>query len=303
MIDLEQEPSDSKTPPQSTEIPKSTVLETEEQWQIPNEVPNLVKQITQAHRRLENLLTTLTSKAPPNWLRSMDYQFHKVQREAVLQEVSKTGENQSEAPRTQTINSLVLQIGRLEAKLADKEELIALYTESSFETQTQLAEKEDQINRLQTELQTITHKDQQELLKIQQLEDTHMQQMEAKRKEAIELQQQVQKLTEEAALQKGEKSKLKKNRTTPPTDTTSPLADQTAKLEARLANAEELIDIYVEHSFETQAQLAEKEKKWRTQRRKSRPTHISWRTGIRKLPLFRKKSTNCKLVGTPRIGK
>ena len=143
VIDLEQEPSDSKTSPQkSTEIPKSTVIETEEPWQIPTEVPNLVQQITQTHRRLENLLTKLTSKAPPRLMRNVDHQFHKLQRETFLKESSKPGDHQPENPQAETIGSLTAQIGRLEEKLADKEELIDLYIENSFEVQTQLAAKE-----------------------------------------------------------------------------------------------------------------------------------------------------------------
>lgn len=84
-----------------------------------------------------------------------------------------------------------------------------------------------------------------------------MQQLEAKRKEAVELQQQVQELTEQETLREGSKSE--ENRTAPPQiDMTMSMVARIAKLEAKLANAEELIDLYVEHSFETQTQLIEK---------------------------------------------
>ena len=255
VIDLEQEPSDSKTSPQSTEVPKSTVIETEEPWQIPNEVPNLLQQITQTHRRLENLLTKLTNKAPPRLMRNVDHQFHKLQRETFLKESSKPGDHQPANPQAETIGSLTAQIGRLEEKLADKEELIDLYIENSFEVQTQLAVKEEETNRLKTELQTVTQRDQEDLLKIQKLEETHLQQLQAQREEAAELQQQVKKLTEETTVREGSKSG--ENRTAQEQiDTASSLI---AGLEARLANAEELIDMYVEQSFETQTQIAEME--------------------------------------------
>ena len=147
VIDLEEEPSDSKTPPQSTDRPQSVVIEIEEPWQVPDDIPHLVQQITQAHRRLENLLTKFTSKAPPRVMQNIEHQFHKVQRSEVLQEKSKSGKNNPE------IGSLVAQIGRLKEKLADKE-LIDLYIENSFEVQTQLAAKEEETNRLKTKLQT-----------------------------------------------------------------------------------------------------------------------------------------------------
>lgn len=52
--------------------------------------------------------------------------------------------------------------------------------------------------------------------------------------------------------------KISENRTAPlQTDVTGPSATQITKVEVRLANTEELIDLYVEHSFETQTQLAE----------------------------------------------
>lgn len=71
------------------------------------------------------------------------------------------------------------------------------------------------------------------------------------------MQQQVQKLTEEATVR--EESKFEKHRTTPPADLTNPLTDQVAKLQARLANAEELTDLYVENSFGIQTQIVETE--------------------------------------------
>ena len=189
-------------------------------------------------------------------MRNVGHQFHKIQRTSFLQEESTPG-SQPENPQTEMVSSLTAQIGRLEERLADKEELIDLYVENSFEVQTQLAAKEEETNMLKTELQTVTHRDQQELLKIQQLENTYMQQLEAKRKEAVELQQQVQELTEQVTLREGSKSE--ENRTAPPQiDMTMSMVARIAKLEAKLANAEELIDLYVEHSFETQTQLIEK---------------------------------------------
>ena len=202
VIDLEQESSEPAPPPQSSEVPQSTVYETEEPWQVPKEVPNLVQQISQTHRRLENLLTKLSSKAPPRLMRNVDHQFYKLQRETVLKEGSEPEKGQAESSPTNMISSLTTQIGRLEEKLANKEELIDLYIENSFEAQNKLAEQEEETSRLKSELNTVNQRDQVELLKIQNLEETHTQQLQAKEKEAVDLQQQVQKLTAEAEIQK-----------------------------------------------------------------------------------------------------
>ena len=81
----------------------------------------------------------------------MGHQFHKIQRTSFLQEESTPG-SQPENPQTEMVSSLTAQIGRLEERLADKEELIDLYVENSFEVQTQLAAKEEETNMLKTEL-------------------------------------------------------------------------------------------------------------------------------------------------------
>ena len=201
VIDLEQESSVPAPPPQSSEIPQSTVYETEEPWQIPNDIPNLVQQITQAHRRLENLLTTLTSKAPPRLIRNVGHQFHKLQRETILKEGSGPGKGQTKSPPTNMINSLTAQIGRLEEKLANKEELMDLYIENSFETQNQSVAQEEELERLRKEIHTITRRDQEELIKLQDLEKTQIQ-LREKEEEAVNLERQVQTLIKEATIQK-----------------------------------------------------------------------------------------------------
>lgn len=81
--DKAKDPSTCATPPVS-ETPRSMVIETEEPWQAPEAVPNIVRQVKQVHRRLENLLATLANKAPPRLLRELDSQFYKTQREATL---------------------------------------------------------------------------------------------------------------------------------------------------------------------------------------------------------------------------
>ena len=121
-------------------------------------------------------------------------------------------------------NSLVNQIARLEAKLADAEELIDLYVETAFETQTQLADKEvevqrsliihnsdqdelkakeDAIARMKSEVQTLTHRNQENLDKLQSLERSTAKQLAAKEKHIETLQEQMKQLKEIGATPKG----------------------------------------------------------------------------------------------------
>lgn len=65
---------------------------------------------------------------------------------------------------------MVAQIGRLEEKLADKEELIDLYVEASFE----MGEK---VTKLKMQAQLLTKTNQDSLAKIQDMEVVHSQQL------------------------------------------------------------------------------------------------------------------------------
>lgn len=65
---------------------------------------------------------------------------------------------------------MVAQIGRLEEKLADKEELIDLYVEASFEM-------EEEVTKLKMQAQLLTKTNQDSLAKIQDMEVVHSQQL------------------------------------------------------------------------------------------------------------------------------
>lgn len=62
------------------------VIEKEEPWQVPEGIPSIIQQISQAHKRLENLLIGLANKALHKLMWNIDRQFHKMQREAILEE-------------------------------------------------------------------------------------------------------------------------------------------------------------------------------------------------------------------------
>lgn len=65
---------------------------------------------------------------------------------------------------------MVAQIGRLEEKLADKEELIDLYVEASFEMG-------EEVTKLKMQAQLLTKTNQDSLAKIQDMEVVHSQQL------------------------------------------------------------------------------------------------------------------------------
>lgn len=97
------------------------------------------------------------------------------------------------------VTSLVIQIGRLEEKLANKEELIDLYIDNSFETQTQLAEREEEVERLKKEIQLDSRRNQEALTKLRDLEQTQLQ-LQSKETKLATMRARIHKLKEEAAV-------------------------------------------------------------------------------------------------------
>ena len=116
-----------------------------------------MQQIGQAHQRLENMLTTVTNRAPPKLMRQVGTQLHKVQREALLRKKSMHVKDQIEPSQ---LKSQAAQMEMMEEKLADVEDLIDLNIENSFELQSQLSEKAGEIHRLKGEIDILTHKNQ-----------------------------------------------------------------------------------------------------------------------------------------------
>ena len=180
--------------PSTQDASTSTIFEAEEPWQIPEEVPNIVQQVSQAHRRLENLLTSLSSKAPPKFMRQVGAQFHKVQREALLRKEAMHAKDPSKPSHLQ---SQVVQLERMEQKLVDAHDLNDMYIESHFELEAQLSEKEVEVQRL-----LIVHnRDQDELSQLRDQEKAQTQRR-------ASLEQQVQRLTKQAAMQQEEVKEL-----------------------------------------------------------------------------------------------
>lgn len=59
------------------------VIEIEEAFKVPNQVPDMLNQICMTHRRLENLLITFTSQALRYFVKKIDKELHKLHMEAI----------------------------------------------------------------------------------------------------------------------------------------------------------------------------------------------------------------------------
>lgn len=132
---------------------------------------------------MENLLTTLASKAPPKLLRELNSQFYKIQREAVMQEDTSLPDDSPERLRSEILRTHHIQMERLEKRLQDAEELNNLYIEDSFELHNQLSKMQEEGDRLKREIQTLTHRNQDQWTKNQDIEQTNLQQFRTKETE------------------------------------------------------------------------------------------------------------------------
>ena len=205
----------STTPPQSVTTTHTVVLETEEPWQVPDSLPNLTQQISQAHRRLENLLTTLASQTPPKLMRQVDSQFHKIQREACLRDGAQFADDRDSTLKAEMFKSQSALLERLEQKLANAEELNDICIENSFELQTKLSEMQGANEQLRREVQSLTHKNGEILANVH----TQSLELEARNTQIVALQDQIRvlqqhvdtqnlKITEVQSIQKQEREEI-----------------------------------------------------------------------------------------------
>jgi hypothetical protein len=205
----QQKEASTSAPPTASETPRSVVLETEEPWQVPEAIPNIVSQVKQVHRRLENLLTILANKAPPRLLRELGSQFSKVQREATLQEHAKHPDSSTSTLNSDILRSQNAQVVRLEKKLLDAEELNNLCIEDTFELHDKLSELQEENERLKKlqeenerlkkEGQALTSREQENMTRIQELQKANSDQIKAQEEELAAMRIQLQKLREETS--------------------------------------------------------------------------------------------------------
>ena len=89
--------------------------------------------------------------------------------EQAKEEVLALREQKSEVlEQLSNLQTTIDKQARLEAKLTNAEELIDLYVEQSFETQTLLADQEKEVAGLKMEIQAATHRNQEELNTLQE---------------------------------------------------------------------------------------------------------------------------------------
>ena len=127
--------------------PKRQVIQAAEKWQVPDSTSNMLNQICFTHRRLEQLLTTFTSKAGPEFVKKMDDEFQKLQVEATrhyqqglrLKEPLTTNEQEIEK------GLLHIEVQTLTKQLATLTEDYEGQIEMSFELQEQISTLEAQI--------------------------------------------------------------------------------------------------------------------------------------------------------------
>lgn len=147
------EDTEMATPKEQQTIPQGKQPTTK--GKVPNPTPNLLDQICHTHRRLEQLLITLTSKAPPEFIKKMDAEFHKMQEEALhhynqglrLKEPLTTSEEALEK------SLMHIEIKTLKQKLATLNEEYDEQIELSFELQDQVSTLEGTLANLRAHAQ------------------------------------------------------------------------------------------------------------------------------------------------------
>ena len=168
----------------STEVPKiGVVLEKTVAWKPPNPLPTMVDQICQVHRRLENLLTSFTIRAPPRLLKKMNEEFFRIQREADMdQHIGKPTNDTTEA----LLKSQELQLQQLARQLANSESLndinietIFLLEEESSTIQTTLEQAQNEVFSLKSQKgEALEH-----LKRLQEKFDTQQQLIDTRQQE------------------------------------------------------------------------------------------------------------------------
>ena len=172
----------------SPETPKrQVVLETTETRHIPNALPAMVEQICQAHRRLENLLFSFTSKAPQDLMNRMNTEFCKVQREASLQE--SLGQPTDTCPEV-LLKFQEVQLKHLTQELSNSDSLNDLNIEAIFHLEEKLASLQNKLYLSTETVLSLTAQKGEALGQLKTLQDkmdAQMQQMASKDQEIKDL--------------------------------------------------------------------------------------------------------------------
>ena len=132
---------------------KTVILETTTPSQPPKPLPPMVDQICQAHRRLENLLVSFTSKAPARFVNQMNDEFFRIQREATL---SEQRERMEDAQLQALLIAQEAQLKHLATQLANSESLNDLNIEAIFHLEEESAKLEQKLYLSSEEVLSLT---------------------------------------------------------------------------------------------------------------------------------------------------
>ena len=123
---------------------KRRIIQAAERRQVPDDTSTMINQICFAHRRLEQLLKTFTSKAGPEFIKTMDDEFHKIQQEANKQFNQGLREQESLTENEHAVEKglLHIEVRRLTKEIDTLKEDYGRQVEITFELQEQLTTSE-----------------------------------------------------------------------------------------------------------------------------------------------------------------
>lgn len=157
-----------QTTTQSATPKVGVILETSESWQPPNPLPTMVDQICQVHRRLENLLTSFTTKAPQKLVKRMNQEFFKIQRTSTLhQNLEQPTNDNSEV----LLKAQDLQLKQLTRQLDNSDSLNDISIEAIFLLEEESATLHDKLEYAQNEVYSLQGQKGEALAKLTQLQE------------------------------------------------------------------------------------------------------------------------------------
>ena len=170
---------------------KGVLLKATEPKQLPKSLPPMIEQICQAHRRLENLLVSFTTKAPSRFVNQMNAEFFKVQREAILQQ---DREQPDDSQTKVLLEAQGAQLQHLATQLANSESLNDLNIEAIFHLEEDSATLHHKLYLSAEEVLSLTAQKGEALGKLKTLQDemdAQTQQMASKDQEICDLNNQI----------------------------------------------------------------------------------------------------------------
>ena len=168
-------------------VGRQGISETMQPTQHPKPLPPMLEQITQAHRRLENLLISFTSKAPSKFVTQMNDEFFRIQREATL---NQHREQPCDAQLEVLLKAQEAQLQHLAAQLANSEGLNDINIEANFHLEEETANLQQKLEHAQEQILSLTAQRSEAVGKLKNLQDKledKVQQMGSKDKEIAHL--------------------------------------------------------------------------------------------------------------------